>query len=761
MRPEDILVPTPAGVCCKLGGFHIDPTRPVERALITHAHSDHARAGHGAVLATQETLDLMRLRYGENFAGTTQAAAYGESVMLGGAKVTFHPAGHVLGSAQIAVEADGLRVVASGDYKNVADPTCAPFELVPCDVFITEATFALPVFRHGEPGGEIAKLIRSVALFPERAHLVGAYSLGKAQRVIALLRQAGYDAPVYLHGAMEKITRYYESRGIALGELRLVSGATKQNLAGTITICPPSALNDLWTRRFPDPLAAFASGWMRVRARARQQGVSLPLVISDHADWDGLTATIAATGAGEIWVTHGQEDALVHWCGTRGLKARPLDIVGYGDEDDEPASGEAEAMNRFAELLDRLAYEPARNNKLRLITDYFRSTPDPERGWALAALTGALSFPHAKAGLIRSLIAERTDPVLFELSYDYVGDLSETVALMWPASPSPLVGEGGVGGREGKSQASTVVNEQSSPPSHHLPTPTPNPSPQGGGELTLTAVIETLSTLGKAQLPKQLARWLDALDETGRWALIKLVTGGLRIGVSARLAKTAVAALSGTDAQDIELLWPGLTPPYLDLFAWLEGRAEKPASSDPAPFRPPMLAHALDDADLAGLEAGDFLAEWKWDGIRVQAVAARRDGATIARLYSRTGEDISKSFPDLLDALHLPGAIDGELLIMRERRVQSFNVLQQRLNRKTVTPKLLDGIPRPSARLRSACRRRRGFARAAVRRAPRTLGEFRRAAQRRARRPLSPRPVHDLGRAHSRAEKSGGGRCRR
>jgi DNA ligase 1 len=347
-------------------------------------------------------------------------------------------------------------------------------------------------------------------------------------------------------------------------------------------------------------------------------------------------------------------------------------------------------MNRFAELLDRLAYEPARNNKLRLITDYFRSTPDPERGWALAALTGALSFPHAKSGLIRSLIAERTDPVLFELSYDYVGDLSETVALMWPTplaqrAPSPLVGEGWDGGSGGEV---AIVDTCESPLD-----PRPYPSPQGGGEITLTAVIETLSTLGKAQLPKQLARWLDALDETGRWALIKLVTGGLRIGVSARLAKTAVAALSGTDVQDIELLWPGLTPPYAELFAWLEGRAEKPASSDPVPFRPPMLAHALDDADLAGLAAGDFLAEWKWDGIRVQAVAARQDGATIARLYSRTGEDISKSFPDLLDALHLPGALDGELLIMRDRRVQSFNVLQQRLNRKTVTPKLLIEFP--------------------------------------------------------------------
>ena len=332
MRPEDILAPTPSGVCCKLGSFHIDPTRPVERALITHAHSDHARAGHGAVLATQETLDLMRLRYGDGFAGTTQAIGYGECVNLGGAEVTFHPAGHVLGSAQIAVAADGLRVVASGDYKNVPDPTCAPFELVPCDVFITEATFALPVFRHGDPDEQIAKLLRSVALFPERAHLVGAYSLGKAQRLIALLRQAGYQAPVYLHGAMEKITFYY-ARGVALGELRAVRGASKAELAGTITVCPPSALNDVWTRRFPEPVTAFASGWMRVRARARQHGVELPLVISDHADWDGLTATIAATGAGEIWVTHGQEDALVHWCVTRGLKARPLDIVGYGDED--------------------------------------------------------------------------------------------------------------------------------------------------------------------------------------------------------------------------------------------------------------------------------------------------------------------------------------------------------------------------------------------------------------------------------------------
>jgi putative mRNA 3-end processing factor len=342
MRPEDLLVPTPAGLCCRAGGFYIDPVRRVDKALITHGHSDHARPGHGAVLATRETLDLMRLRYGEGFAGRTQAVAYGETIGIDGASVTFHPAGHVLGSAQILVARNGLRIVASGDYKDVVDPTCAPFELIRCDVFISEATFGLPVFRHGDPMAETRKLMNSVALFPERAHLVGVYALGKAQRLIALIRQAGYDGPIYLHGALESLTRYYLSRGIDLGELRPARDAKKAELAGAIALCPPSAVKELWSRRFPDPVTSFASGWMRVRARARQRQIELPLVISDHADWDGLTATIAATGAGEIWVTHGEEDALVHWCETQGLKARPLRIVGYGEEEAEDgAPGEA------------------------------------------------------------------------------------------------------------------------------------------------------------------------------------------------------------------------------------------------------------------------------------------------------------------------------------------------------------------------------------------------------------------------------------
>ena len=334
-------------------------------------------------------------------------------------------------------------------------------------------------------------------------------------------------------------------------------------------------------------------------------------------------------------------------------------------------------MNRFAELLDRLAYEPGRNNKLRLLTSYFREVEDSDRGYALAALTGALSFRHAKPGLIRDLIAARTDPVLFALSYDYVGDLSETVALMWPkGAPNS---EASLPGYHEKS-----FHDGKQP--RHLHN---NPPPP-----TLTEVVTTLRTLGKTDLPKQLARWLDELDETGRWALLKLVTGAMRIGISARLAKTAAAELGDKDPHDIELIWPGLAPPYLELFAWLEGRAERPVNLDPVPFRPVMLAHAIEDTDFANLDAAEFVAEWKWDGIRVQAVSGRDErGNMLARLYSRSGEDITKSFPDLLPSLRLPGAIDGELLVVRDGRVQSFNVLQQRLNRKVVSPKLMKEYP--------------------------------------------------------------------
>jgi DNA ligase 1 len=314
-------------------------------------------------------------------------------------------------------------------------------------------------------------------------------------------------------------------------------------------------------------------------------------------------------------------------------------------------------MNRFAQLLDKLAYEPRRNAKIALIADFFRATPDPERGLALAAMTGSLVFPQAKASVVRQLIAERTDPVLFALSYDYVGDLSETVALLWPAPSAPG-------------------------PGHNAPAP------------TLSDVIATLASAHKSEVPKHLVRWLDALDETGRWALLKLITGALRIGVSARLAKTAVAALGNVSPDDVEKVWHGLAPPYEALFAWVEGRGPMPEADDPAPFRPPMLAHPLEDAGFARLDPADFTAEWKWDGIRVQAAAGiGPDGRRVVRLYSRTGEDVSAAFPELADAVTFDGCIDGELLIVRDGRVQSFNVLQQRLNRKQVSAKLITEFP--------------------------------------------------------------------
>ncbi len=333
MRADALLHPRPEGLYCPPGDFFIDPVRPVPRALITHGHSDHARAGHGAVLATPETLAIMAVRYGAGFAGATQAAGP-DPVDLGGVCVRFHPAGHVLGSAQIAVEAGGMRIVAAGDYKRTPDPSCAPWVPVPCDVFITEATFGLPVFRHPPPMGEIARLLASLGQFPDRAHLIGVYALGKAQRVIRLLRVAGYDRPIFIHGALRSLCDLYEAHGIALGPLEsaTLEKGRKGDFGGAIVLGPPSAFAAKWAQRFPDPLIGFASGWMGVRARIRQRGVELPLVISDHCDWTELTETLTELSPQEVWVTHGREEALVRWCTLRGLPARPLHLVGYEDE---------------------------------------------------------------------------------------------------------------------------------------------------------------------------------------------------------------------------------------------------------------------------------------------------------------------------------------------------------------------------------------------------------------------------------------------
>jgi len=321
----------PEGIYVAPANVWIDPSRPKPRALVTHGHADHARGGHGAVLATGETLAIMECRYGPQ---SGQAVKYGETVRLDGVEASFLPAGHVLGSAQILLEHRGERVVVSGDYKRRPDPTCAPFEPVPCDIFITEATFGLPVFRHPDTGSEIDRLLARLHANPDRCVLVGAYALGKAQRLIAELRRRGHHDPIYIHGALQRLCELYEAHGVPLGELRLATGVGKDELKGRIILCPPGALNDRWSRRLPDPITAMASGWMRVRQRARQRNVELPLIVSDHADWDELTTTIRELAPREVWVTHGREDALIHWCGTHQIKAKDLELVGYEDEDD-------------------------------------------------------------------------------------------------------------------------------------------------------------------------------------------------------------------------------------------------------------------------------------------------------------------------------------------------------------------------------------------------------------------------------------------
>jgi len=333
-HPSSWLKVLPQGLWCEPGGFFIDPTAAVDRAVITHAHSDHARPGHRHVLASPDTLALMRVRLGEAAGIEQQALAWGETLAIDGVRLRLEPAGHVLGSAQVVMEHADSRVVVSGDYKRTPDPTCAPFAPVRCDLFVTEATFALPVFRHPSPEHEISRLLASLALFPERTHLVGCYALGKCQRLIALLRRAGWDRPIWLHGALASLCQAYESLGIPLGDLRPATTAAKSALEGAIVLAPPAAIADRWARRLADPVVALASGWMRVRQRAKSRGVELPLVISDHADWGELNATLDEVGAPEVWVTHGQEEALIHAAGLRGIKGRALRLLGYGDEDE-------------------------------------------------------------------------------------------------------------------------------------------------------------------------------------------------------------------------------------------------------------------------------------------------------------------------------------------------------------------------------------------------------------------------------------------
>lgn len=334
-HPREWMSVSPEGLYCAPGGAYIDPVRPVERAIITHGHSDHARSGHGTVYATPQTLDIMATRYGAEFCRHAIPLEYGERITLNGIDLWFAPAGHILGSAQAVLEHHGGgRIVISGDYKRAPDPTCAPFQPVPCDVFVTEATFGLPVFTHPPIEQELRKLLDSLRIFPDRCHVIGCYALGKCQRLIVELRRLGYDRPIYLHGALRALCTLYQKHGVELGELVAVSESDRKALAGEIVLAPPSAIADRWARSLPHVMTSVASGWMNIRARAKQKRVELPLIISDHADWNELLRTIEEVGAPEIWITHGREDALVYMARKMGYKAQALALLGYEEEEE-------------------------------------------------------------------------------------------------------------------------------------------------------------------------------------------------------------------------------------------------------------------------------------------------------------------------------------------------------------------------------------------------------------------------------------------
>ncbi|WP_100657808.1 ligase-associated DNA damage response exonuclease [Alteromonas flava] len=337
-HPREWLEVRDAGLYCVPADCYIDPHEPVARAIITHGHADHARPNNTWVVATPATLDIMQLRYAESAWQRATPLPYKQALQLNSdvsnpVILEFRPAGHILGSAQAVIDYGGSRLVVSGDYKRRHDPTCEPFEVVPCDVFITEATFALPVFKHPPIAQEIEKLLRSLQLFSERCHLVGTYALGKCQRVIIALRELGYQQPIYLHGALIKMCELYTQHGVELGELVAVSDVDDlTTLAGKIVLAPPSALNDRWSRKLPNVLTAMASGWMQIRARSKQRNAELPLIISDHCDWPELLRTVQEVNPHEVWVTHGREEALVYQAQNMGYRAQALAVLGFDEE---------------------------------------------------------------------------------------------------------------------------------------------------------------------------------------------------------------------------------------------------------------------------------------------------------------------------------------------------------------------------------------------------------------------------------------------
>ena len=326
------LIKKKEGLYCIPGDFYIDPLYPVKKALITHAHTDHARPNNHFILGTKETIEIMKIRYAKSYCTNCQIVNYNSPLTINNIVITFIPAGHILGSSQILIEYNGCKVLISGDYKRVEDKTCKSYQNKKCDIFITEATFGLPIFSHPSDKDEIKKLLESVNKNRQKPHLIGVYALGKCQRILSLLRDAGYDDTIYLHGALVKITDYYISQGIDIGKVKNTSDLNLLELKNQIILCPPSALHDKWSRKFKNPIKGIVSGWMNIRQRIKQKNIQLPLIISDHADWNDILLTTKENNPDKVLVTHGREEALVFQLNKLGFEAKALNLLGYEDE---------------------------------------------------------------------------------------------------------------------------------------------------------------------------------------------------------------------------------------------------------------------------------------------------------------------------------------------------------------------------------------------------------------------------------------------
>ena len=626
-RPEALLCSTPGGLYCPPGDFYIDPVRPVDRALITHGHSDHARAGHGSVLATRQTLDIMGLRYGEDFAGATQAADLGERPP-NQRRLRQLPSGRpCAGLGADRVEHDGMRIVASGDYKRQRRSHLP-------------ALRAGPLRRLHHRGDLRPAGVPPSAGQPRRdrqaAQIRRAVSRARASRRRLCARQGAARHPADPRCRLRQADLHPRRAGEALRllpERRASISATcdrrrsrrqrQGDFAGAIVVGPPSAFADRWARRFPDPISCFASGWMRIRQRAKQGGVELPLIISDHSDWDELTDTIIETGASRD-LGHarprGGAGALVRArrasprgrCISSATRTRGDLMAGTLRRTPRPPGADARAQ-RQADAARRLF--PRRRG------------PRPRAG-AGRASPAISSIAAVKPAMLRALDRRAHGP----------GAVRLFLRLCRRSRRNRLAGLARSAGARA-----------------------PNHRADARRGRRNAAVGQPLGRAERARAPARQRR------HPARFAIIKLVTGGLRIGVSARLAKQALADFGKVDVAEIEELWHGLTPPYRELFAWLEGKRRKPREARPRRCSARSCCRKpVEDRDLEKLDPADYAAEWKWDGIRVQAVV---EGG-MRRLYSRTGDDMSGAFPDLVEAMNFDAALDGELLVGASARAR-------------------------------------------------------------------------------------------